>query len=203
MGTHQLILTENCENELMADIFRFASLVILKIQKKFPDRSLLNAMQILNPKEWPRNKKELLKFGDIKLKELIRFYEKSYLLNYSIPIIDSENIRNEWYFFKEIVYQNYQNFNIKEFFSHLFENYSTAYPNIMKLIEIVYSIPFSSVECEREFFKQNIIKSDLRNRLSNNTLHLLLLISLDDIQIQDFDFNQALTIWLKIRKRKV
>ena len=57
----------------------------------------------------------------------------------------------------------------------------------MKLIEIVYSIPFSSVECECEFFKQNIIKSDLHNRLSNNTLHLLLLISLDDIQIQDFD----------------
>ena len=73
----------------------------------------------------------------------------------------------------------------------------------MKLIEIVYSIPFSSVECERGFSKQNIIKSDLRNRLSNNTLHLLLLISLYDIQIQDFDFNQALTIWLKMRKRKV
>ena len=44
MGTHQLILTENCENELMADIFRFASSVILEIQKKFLDRPLLNAM---------------------------------------------------------------------------------------------------------------------------------------------------------------
>ncbi len=95
MGTHQLILTENYENELMADIFRFASLVILKIQKKFLDRLLLNAMQILNPKECPRNKKELLKFGDVELEELIRFYEKSYLPNYSILIIDSENIRNE------------------------------------------------------------------------------------------------------------
>src|SRR3989337_2060755 len=176
MGTHQLILTENCENELMAEIFRFASSVIWEIQKKFPDRPLLNAMQILNPKEWPRNKEELLKFGDVELEELIRFYGKSYLPNYSIPIIDSENIRNEWYFFKEIVYRNYQNFNIEEFFPH---------SNIMKLIEIVYSIPFSSVECERGFSKQNIIKSDLRNRLSNNTLHLLLLISLDDIQIQD------------------
>ncbi len=72
-------------------------------------------------------------------------------------------------------------FNIEEFFSHLFENYSTICSNIMKLIEIVYSIPFSSVECKHGFSKQNIIKSDLCNRLSNNTLHLLLLISLDDI----------------------
>jgi len=46
----------------MVDIFRFASSVILKIQKKFLDHLLMNAMQILNPKEWPRNKKELLKF---------------------------------------------------------------------------------------------------------------------------------------------
>ena len=171
MGTHYLTLTENCESELMADIFRFASLVILEIQKKFPDRPLLNAMQILNPKEWPKNKEKLIKFGDTELEELIRFYGKSYLPNYPIPIIDSENIRNEWYLFKEIVYRNYQNFNIEEFFPHLFENYSTTYPNIMKLIEIVYSIPFSSVECECGFSKQNIIKTDHRNRLSNNTLH--------------------------------
>ena len=203
MDTHYLTLTENCESELMADIFRFASLVILEIQKKFPDRPLLNAMQILNPKEWPKNKEKLIKFGDTELEELIRFYGKSYLPNYPIPIIDSENIRNEWYLFKEIVYRNYQNFNIEEFFPRLFENYSTTYPNIMKLIEIVYSIPFSSVECERRFSKQNIIKTDHRNRLSNNTLHLLLLVSLDDIQIEDFDFNQALAIWLKMRNRRI
>ncbi|CAG8611133.1 5856_t:CDS:1 [Funneliformis mosseae] len=104
MGTHQLILTENCENELMVDIFRFTSSVILEIQKKFPVHLLLNAMQILNLKEWLRNKEELLKFEDVELEELIRFYKKSYLSNYSILIIDSENIRNEWYFFKKIVY---------------------------------------------------------------------------------------------------
>ncbi|CAG8591277.1 6054_t:CDS:2 [Funneliformis caledonium] len=120
MGTHYLTLTENCESELMADIFRFASLVILEIQKKFPDHT--------------------------ELEELIRFYGKSYLPNYPISIIDSENIRNEY------------------------------------------------VECECRSSKQNIIKTDHRNRLSNNTLHLLLLVSLDDIQIEDFDFNQAFAI---------
>ncbi len=73
----------------------------------------------------------------------------------------------------------------------------------MKLIEIVYSIPFSSIEYECGFSKQNIIKTDHRNRLSNNTLHLLLLVSLDDMQIEDFDFNQAFTIWLKMHNRRV
>ena len=99
MDIYYLTLTENYKSKLIADIFRFASLVILKIQKKFPDRSLLNAMQILNPKEWPKNKEKLLKFKDIELEELIKFYGKSYLPNYSIPIIDFENIRNEWYLF--------------------------------------------------------------------------------------------------------
>ena len=64
----------------------------------------------------------------------------------------------KWYLFKEISYQNYQTFNIKEFFSHLFENYLTTYSNIMKLIEIIYSIPFSS-ECEHGFSKKILLKN--------------------------------------------
>ena len=32
--------------------------------------------------------------------------------------------------------------------------------HILKLIEIVHLIPFSSVDCERGFSKQNIIKTD-------------------------------------------
>ena len=94
IGTYYLTLTENCESELMADIYKFASLVILELQKKFLNCSLLNVMQILNLKEWPKNKEELIKFKDTKLEELIRFYGKSFLLNYPIPIIDSKNIRN-------------------------------------------------------------------------------------------------------------
>ena len=32
-------------------------------------------------------------------------------------------------------------------------------------MEIVYSIPFSSIHCERGFSKQNIIKTDLKNKI--------------------------------------
>jgi len=66
------------------------------------------------------------------------------------------------------------------------------------LLEIVYSIPFSSVECERRFSKQNLIKIDICNRLSNNNLHLFLSLSLVDKNFKDFDYEKALKIWLNM-----
>ena len=47
------------------------------------------------------------------------------------------------------------------------------YSNILILISIFYSIPFSSVDCEKGFSKQNLIKTDIRNQLNNSTLHKL------------------------------
>ncbi len=95
MDIYYLTLTENYKSKLIADIFRFAFLVILEIQKKFSDYLLLNVMQILNSKEWSKNKEELIKFENTELEKLIKFYKKSYLLNYSILIINSENIKNK------------------------------------------------------------------------------------------------------------
>jgi hypothetical protein len=44
------------------------------------------------------------------------------------------------------------------------------FPNMFKLFQIVGTIPVSTVECERGFSRQNLIKTKLRNRLS--TIHL-------------------------------
>ena len=45
-------------------------------------------------------------------------------------------------------------------------DYSDIFPNLIELIKIVYSIPFSSVDCERGFSCQNIIKNKMRNSLN-------------------------------------
>ena len=78
----------NYKSNLMADIYQFASSVILEINKKFPHQSLLSAMKILNPQEWPKDKEDLMDFGDVELKELISIYRESYLLLYPLGIID-------------------------------------------------------------------------------------------------------------------
>src|SRR3989442_2079067 len=63
---------------------------------------------------------------------------------------------------------------------HIINIYWMAKKNIpiyiLKLIEIVHSIRFSSVDCEKSFSKQNIIKC---NVMKNDTLHILILIGLE------------------------
>ncbi|CAJ0871218.1 10681_t:CDS:10 [Entrophospora sp. SA101] len=62
----------------------------------------------------------------------------------------------------------------------LIKEYLDVFPNIIRLIKIAYTIPFSSVPCERGFSKQNLIKTKNRNNLSIDTLDKLLRVSLED-----------------------
>ena len=77
------------------------------------------------------------------------------------------------------------------------------YPNILILISIFYSIPFSSVDCERGFSKQNLIKTDIRNQLNNNTLHMLMMVGSHDVNLMEFNFSNALQIWYQRCNRRI
>ncbi|PKY51658.1 hypothetical protein RhiirA4_468825 [Rhizophagus irregularis] len=68
---------------------------------------------------------------------------------------------------------------------------------------IVYSIPFSSVDCERGFSKQNLIKTDLRNSLNIETLHFLMMVGLEEKDLFEFDFTRAIQIWNNECKRRI
>lgn len=89
------------------------------------------------------------------------------------------------------------------YFLLLYDNYLDSYPNILKLMEIVYSIPFSSVDCERGFSKQNIIKTDLRNAMENDTLHLLMMVGLEGTDLFGYDFSDALSKFLQSKNRRI
>ena len=85
----------------------------------------------------------------------------------------------------------------------LFEFYYDTFPNIIKLLGIIYSIPFSSVECEHRFLKQNLIKTDLRNSLNNETLHFLMMVGLEENDLSEFNFTRVLQIWNEKYKRRI
>ncbi|KAJ8313839.1 hypothetical protein KUTeg_008400 [Tegillarca granosa] len=56
-------------------------------------------------------------------------------------------------------------------------------------------LPVSSVECERGFSKQNLIKTKLRNRLATKVLENLMIISIDGPDQSDFCFTKAFQKW--------
>jgi len=71
---------------------------------------------------------------------------------------------------------------------------------ILKLIEIVHSIPFSSVDCERGFSKQNIIKC---NAMENDTLHILMMVGLEGTDLFGYDFSDALSKFFQGKNRRI
>lgn len=74
------------------------------------------------------------------------------------------------------------------------------FPNIIHLMEIAWVLPVSSVECERGFSRQNLIKTKLWCRLSIDTLDDLMSIDLVGVSVEDFDTKPALRNWQKFEK---
>ncbi|CAG8848525.1 28978_t:CDS:2, partial [Racocetra persica] len=112
---------------------------------------LLAAMKILNLVEWSCKKEDLLEFGHEELQTLLNHYGTPKTINGQtfLPLIELDSCIVEWSGFKNIVFSNYLTFSSQELLPVLIRNYSDIFPNIIKLVHIINSIPFSSVNCER------------------------------------------------------
>ncbi|CAG8561910.1 14104_t:CDS:2, partial [Rhizophagus irregularis] len=171
---HNLSFTEQDYDEFLMDVYSYSTSILSELQQRFPNRSLFTSMKILNPQEWPKNSQDLLFFGDDELENLLE---------------------QEWAGFKLVVSNNLSSKDIDIILPLLIQDYNDTFPNIIKLIQLVYCIPFSSVECECGFSRQNQIKTKSRNFLTTDTLDRLMCISLEGLESSKFNYNRAYTIW--------
>lgn len=72
---------------------------------------------------------------------------------------------------------------------------SNEYTNLCKLLNFILILPFSTAECERGFSQLNLIKNDVRNRLSTDTVNDLLMIKLYGPSLTDFSPDEAIKLW--------
>jgi hypothetical protein len=63
------------------------------------------------------------------------------------------------------------------------------------LVDLLLSIPAHSVECERGFSLLKVIKTDWRNRLTDDAVTDLMRISLDSADIKEFNPDPAIHLW--------
>ncbi|CAG8642895.1 10268_t:CDS:2 [Funneliformis caledonium] len=153
IDAHQLTWNEHYEVELVVDIQSF---VVSEIQERFPDRPLLNSIKILDHTNWSNSKEALAKYGEEELNILSEFYKKKV-----------NNFCEEWFGYKAIVYSNFKNIKIEVLLLRLFKFYYDTFPNIIKLLGIIYSIPF---------------------------YQLIMMVGLEEKDLFKFDFTRALQI---------
>ena len=72
---------------------------------------------------------------------------------------------------------------------------SSAWVNVLNLIELLFSLPVSNGVVERVFSQMNVIKGKKRSLLTNDTLDDLLSISSANLPLSEFDPNEAIDLW--------
>ncbi|GES75518.1 zinc finger protein 862-like [Rhizophagus clarus] len=86
---------------------------------------------------------------------------------------------------------------------NIYQNFTRRKLVIFLKSGIIYFIPFSSVDCKHRFLKQNLIKTDLRNSLNNETLHFWMMVGFEEKDLSEFNFTRALQIWNSACKRRI
>jgi len=200
---HNLTFFDRDYDEFLMDIYSYSASIISELQQRFPNRSLFTSMKILNLREWPKNPQDLLCFGDNELENLLKYYEYPNIYNnIQLPaLFDINKCRQEWAGFKMVVANNLSSKDMDTILPLLIQDYNYIFPNIIKLIQLIYCIPFSSVECERGFSKQNQIKTKNRNLLKTETLDMLMRVSLEGPESFKFNYDRAYTIWSNQKRR--
>jgi len=198
---HDLSFAEQDYDEFLMDIYSYSTSIISELQQRFPNKSLFTSMKILNPREWPKDSQDLLYFGDNELEDLLKYYEYPNIHNgiQTLALFDINKCRQEWAGFKMVV-SNFSSKDIDIILPLLIQDYNDIFLNIIKLIQLIYCISFSSVECECGFSRQNQIKTKNRNSLTTDTLDMLMCISLEGSDSSKFDYNRAYTIWNNQKK---
>ncbi len=154
---------------------------------------LIRACQIFDLKDWPRDRETLAAYGNEQIQLLQGHYRD--VLNRNG--INFDAIRNEWTQMKaHLGYQLINNQAVPRI-QDLFRDPQQEewFHNVLMLAEITLVLPMCTANCERGFSAVKRIKTDWRATLSTSMLDLLLLVSLEGPNLDDYNALRALNRW--------
>lgn len=81
--------------------------------------------------------------------------------------------------------------------------HSSVYPVVGYLGRRLLVLPVSTVDCERGFSRQNLIKTDLRNSLKIESLSNIMMIAIEGPTSESFPFEDAFNKWAGLKTRRI
>ena len=79
---------------------------------------------------------------------------------------------------------------------------TSSWTNVLKLAQLIFSLPVSNGKLERVFSIMKNIKLDKRSSMSNQLLDDLLAINVDKVDVHDFKADQSIDQWLRDKTRR-
>ena len=176
----------------------FARRIIENISLRFPRNSqqIIDALTFLYPSKLILSGQEANGKAAMEL-----------LANHYGSLFDTDTLEFEYQFWKSFIL-TYVGFSVtsEEFIFAVFKTQKTQmtdFPTIFKLLQISLTLAPGSVDCERAFSLQNIVKTKLRNRLTTDSMADLMRCSRDGVNIKNFDWENHLDTFFASKNRKV
>ena len=149
---------------------------------------VVDATEIADFTQWPSptEKEAIKKYGDDHLDML--------LMRYQNLLPEAATVKQEWFELKQVIYNRFN----KEISKLSWERVNNVFPefiNILQVMDLILTLPASSAEAERGFSHMKLIKSNIRSRLTTDSLRDLLRIKLESSDIKAFDPKEAVELW--------
>jgi hypothetical protein len=187
---------EHVLTEIMARREQIYDSFIDNLTRRFSDLSRLRVFDVLNfNASHPIFKSEYSGEDSIDVdNQLIAAANLvNHALSHSNRGMNNVELLKEWTYLRSFVRRS----GMRErdvIFTHIMQS-QTIYPQLVILLEYFLTLPISSVECERSFSKMNNIKTERRNRLGEDTLCALMMISINGCKLDEFDPAESIRIW--------
>ncbi len=162
--------------------------LIGKIEARFDDKSVLASFDIYNPAKLPslpdnpctEELKAFMEYGNDEVNTLADQFQG--------VVADSIECQEEWSSLKQFLKENCAELKHREVILKLCcdLSWTVIYPNMSILAKICRVIPIQTADVERTFSQLKLIKTRIRNRMSENTLDSLLRIAIEGPPIAEF-----------------
>ncbi|XP_053400419.1 zinc finger protein 862-like [Mercenaria mercenaria] len=195
---------------LLVAVSEFADILRNSLIARFPKLDIWEAMSIFCPDTFPKSVKEKANFGLKKLTVLTDHFGRQ--RGSCAPPINANEAKREWPLFKNHMFALSEgNENAEDILTgaSLAEKMIRSgrireeFPQMIKLMTICRVLPVSSVECERGFSVQNLIKTRTRCSLNIELLDELMRISINGPKLQAFNPLPIYRMWRDKKQRHI
>ena len=191
------------------------------INRRFSDKAvkLLVASSIFNPAQLPTEESTMSSYGVQEIRNLADFYGKEASVDYlgvtytSAPLVDRDELLSEWKIFRRALCKEKELIvrlkklstppSMQEVLQSMraTEAYKGIFPQTFTLINILLALPVGTATVERSFSQMKLIKTRLRNRLSDINLSRLMKIAVEGPELSCVPFEEILDVFKEQNRR--
>ncbi|CAG8590573.1 9_t:CDS:2 [Ambispora gerdemannii] len=179
---------------------QFATATINALNERFPMLDVYNNMRIFDPRFLPNERRAIGPYGKEEIDTLNKIYGNPNFENGVIfpPVIDSQALIKEWSQAKYLL-SGFKELPFTEAWKKTFETveFIQEFPNIVKIISIALTVPYSNAHVENLLSRQKRIAVQHAGRMEPELLHAYMMIALNGPSYDKFDYEKAYDVWAR------